>query len=54
MEEYGNFMDQEKPPVPLLKCVAEYDDSALYEVDEGAIFETMDRKYVGVVISGCS
>ena len=54
IEEYGNFMDQENPPVPLEKCVAEYDASEAYEVDEGAIFKTMDGKYVGVVISGCS
>ena len=43
MESYGSFMDQEPSPVPLLKCVAEYDDSHSYEIDEGAIFETDGR-----------
>lgn len=54
IETHGNFMDQEPSPVPLLKCVAEYNASEPYEVDEGAIFETMDGKYIGVVIGGCS
>ena len=54
MESYGSFMDQEPSPVPLSRCVAEYDASEPYETDEGAIFETADGKFIGVVISGCS
>ena len=47
-------MDQELAPVELSKCVAEYDISPSYELDAGAIFETMDGKFIGVVISSCS
>jgi len=54
LTEYGNFFDQEAPPEPVVKCVAEYDASEPYEVDEGAIFETQTGKYLGVTISGCS
>ena len=51
---YGNFFDQENPPVPVVECISEYNNSEPYEVDHSAIFETEDGRYVAVVISGCS
>lgn len=54
IEKYGHFMDQECAPVLLDKCIVEYDISDQCEVDEGAIFKTIDGKHIGVVITGCS
>lgn len=54
LKEYGNFFDQKDPPVPVVECVAEYDASEPYEVDEGAIFKTEDGQFIGVTIGGCS
>jgi len=54
LTKHGLFFDQEAPPIPVVECVAEYDVSGPYEVDNGAIFKTKDGKFIGVVISGCS
>lgn len=54
LTEYEKFFDQEDPPIPVIACVASYDDSEPYEVDAGAIFQTEDGKFIGVTISGCS
>ena len=54
MEKYGNFMDQDYPPIEVVEVMAEYDNEPAYEVDQGAIFRTVDNRFIGVVISGCS
>jgi hypothetical protein len=54
LTNYGSFFDQEEPPVPVIECVSEYNNSEPYEVDQSAIFKTEDGRYIGVVISGCS
>ena len=54
LREYGMFMDQQDPPVRVEKVLAEYDISEPYEVDQGAIFETINHKFIGVTIAGCS
>ena len=54
LDKYDRYMDQEDPPVPVVECVSEFDDSPSYEVDMSAIFRTEDNRFVGVVLSGCS
>ena len=54
MENYSPFTDQENPPVEISELIAEYDVSPDYEIDAGAIFRTINGKYIAVVISGCS
>ena len=53
LENYGNYMDQEDPPVPVIDFIAEYDASEPYEIDMGAVFKT-EKGFLGVVIGGCS
>ena len=48
------FTDQEHFPVPVKELVERYDTSLDYELDAGAVFKTVDDKYLGVVVSGCS
>jgi len=54
LDEKHPFTDQEPFPVPVEELVEEYDTSESYELDAGAIFRTVDNKYLGVVVSGCS
>lgn len=54
LESMYPFTDQEPFPEPMLFLLASYDKSEPYELDSGAIFMTANKKFRGVVVSGCS
>jgi hypothetical protein len=54
LEKCHPFTDQEPFPVLIREMVEQYDTSESYELDAGAIFRTIDDRYLGVVVSGCS
>lgn len=54
LDKVNPFTDQEPFPVPVKELIVQYDNSPSYELDAGAIFRTIDGKYLGVVVSGCS
>lgn len=54
LESASPYTDQESFPIPIIKLIDEYDVSESYGLDAGAIFKTIHRKYIGVVVSGCS
>ena len=53
MREFGPYFDQEKPEVPILGKIADYDKSEPYELDAAAVFKTKTG-YLIVEVSGCS
>ena len=54
IQDKSPYTDQEPFPVPIIKVLDECDVSESYELDAGAIFKTVNGKYLGVVVSGCS